>query len=89
MTGVGFFGTLLIGALAGWIAEKVTRSDMGLIANIVLGIIGSYIGSFLASVMGLELGEVFDGWFWGNLLVAALGAIILILVVRLIRGKRA
>ena len=28
--GVGFFGTILIGGIAGWIAEKVTRSDMGL-----------------------------------------------------------
>ena len=88
MTGVGFLGTLLIGALAGWIAEKVMASKMGLIKNVILGIVGSYIGSFVADALGLELGGVFQGWFWGNLIVSAAGASLLIWVVRLIRGKR-
>ncbi len=88
MTGVGFLGTLLIGALAGWIAEKVMASRMGLIRNIILGIVGSYIGSFIAEALGLELGGVFQGWFWGNLIVSAAGAILLIWVVRLVRGRR-
>ncbi len=88
MTGVGFLGTLLIGALAGWIAEKVMASKMGLIKNVILGIVGSYIGSFVADALGLEVGGVFQGWFWGNLIVSAAGAILLIWVVRLIRGKR-
>lgn len=87
--GVGFFGTLLIGGLAGWIAEKLTRSEMGLILNIVTGIIGAFIGAFLANALGLRLGEMFQGWFWGNLLVAVVGAVILILVVRMLRGSRA
>ncbi len=87
--GVGFFGTLLIGGLAGWIAEKLTKSDMGLILNIVTGIIGAFIGAFLANALGLRLGEVFEGWFWGNLLVAVVGAVILIVVVKMLRGSRA
>ncbi len=87
--GVGFFGTLLIGALAGWIAEKLTRSDMGLILNIVTGIIGAFIGALLANALGLRLGEVFQGWFWGNLLVAVVGAVILIIIVKMLRGSRA
>jgi len=87
--GVGFFGTLLIGGLAGWIAEKLTRSEMGLILNIITGIIGAFIGAFLANALGLRLGEMFQGWFWGNLLVAVVGAVILILIVRMLRGRRA
>ncbi len=87
--GVGFFGTLLIGGIAGWIAEKLTKSDMGLILNIVVGIIGAYIGAFLANALGLRLGEMFQGWFSGNLLVAVVGAVVLILVVRMLRGSRA
>lgn len=87
--GVGFFGTLLIGGLAGWIAEKLTRSDMGLILNIVTGIIGAFIGAFLANALGLRLGEVFQGWFWGNLLIAVIGAVILIMIVKMLRGSRA
>ena len=85
--GVGIFGTLLIGAVAGWIAEKVTGSNMGLIMNVITGIIGAYIGGFLANVAGLQLGEFFHGWFWGNVLVSAAGAIILLIVLKLLRGR--
>ena len=87
--GVGFFGTLLIGALAGWIAEKVTRGEHGLITNLIIGILGAYIGGFLANALGLRLGEVFHGWFWGNLLVSVVGAVLLILAYRLVVGRRA
>ena len=85
--GVGFFGTLFIGALAGWIAEKTTGSNHGLITNIIVGIAGAYIGAFLANALGIRLGEIFSGWFWGNLIVATAGAIILLYVYRLIRSR--
>ncbi len=52
------------------------------------GIIGAYIGAFLANAMGLQLGEVFSGWFWGNLLVAVVGAVILLTVLKLLRSSR-
>jgi uncharacterized membrane protein YeaQ/YmgE (transglycosylase-associated protein family) len=64
--GVGWIGTLFIGALAGWIAEKVMKADHGLLKNIIIGVIGSFIGAFLAnapgdqdrrSVPGLVLGQ--------------------------------
>jgi uncharacterized membrane protein YeaQ/YmgE (transglycosylase-associated protein family) len=87
--GGGLFGTLLIGALAGWIAEKVTRGEHGLITNLIIGILGAYIGGFLANALGLRLGEVFQGWFWGNLLVSVVGAVLLILAYRLVVGRRA
>ena len=87
--GVGWIGTLLIGGLAGWIAEKLTNSSMGLIMNIEVGIIGAYIGGFLANALGLRLGEIFSGWFWGNLLVAVIGAVILLVVVKMFRGRSA
>ena len=85
--GVGWIGTLFIGAIAGWIAEKVTKSDHGLLKNIIIGVIGSFIGAFLANALGIRLGEIFQGWFIGNLIVAAIGAIVLIYVLRLIRGR--
>ena len=50
----------MIGAVAGWIAEKLTRSDMGLFMNIIVGIIGAYIGGFLANAAGIQLGEFFQ-----------------------------
>ena len=85
--GVGWIGTLFIGALAGIIADKVMKSNHGLLMNIVIGIIGSYIGAFLANLLGIQLGEIFSGWFWGNLIVAAIGAVVLIWALRLVRGR--
>jgi uncharacterized membrane protein YeaQ/YmgE (transglycosylase-associated protein family) len=85
--GVGWIGTLFIGALAGIIADKVMKSNHGLLMNIVIGIVGSYIGAFLANALGIQLGEIFQGWFWGNLIVAAIGAVVLIWVLRLVRGR--
>jgi len=80
---VGFFGMLIIGILAGWIAEKVTASDHGLLTNLLVGIAGSFVGGTLAQLMGLQ----FEGWL-GNLLVAAVGAILLLFVWRAITAQR-
>jgi uncharacterized membrane protein YeaQ/YmgE (transglycosylase-associated protein family) len=85
---VGFWGTILIGILAGWIAEKVTGSNMGLIMNLITGIIGSWIGFFIANAAGIQLGEIFHGWFLGNLVVSAIGAIILLMLLKVLRGRR-
>ena len=65
MPGVGFFGMLVIGALAGWIAERAMNRDHSLLTNILVGIAGSFVGGTLASVIGAQ----FYG-FLGNLVVA-------------------
>jgi uncharacterized membrane protein YeaQ/YmgE (transglycosylase-associated protein family) len=78
-----FFGMLVIGILAGWIAEKVTASDHGLLTNLLVGIAGSFVGGTLAQLMNLQ----FQGWL-GNLLLAALGAILLLFVWRAITAQR-
>ena len=85
--GVGIFGTLLIGGVAGWIAEKLTGASHGLLTNIVIGIMGAFVGGWIANALNLQLGEVFDGWFWGNVLVSVVGAVLLITVYRMIRGR--
>jgi uncharacterized membrane protein YeaQ/YmgE (transglycosylase-associated protein family) len=81
MPGVGFFGMLIIGLLAGYIAEKVTASDHGLLTNLLVGIAGSFVGGTLASLLNID----FQGWL-GNLIVAAIGAILLLWVWRSFRG---
>ena len=83
MTGIGWIGSLIIGALAGWIAEKIMKSDQGLLMNIVLGILGALV---LNWILILVLGTTLGGWI-GQLIVAAAGACLLIFVVRLIRSK--
>ena len=73
MPGVGFFGMLLIGFLAGYIAEKATNRDHGLLTNILVGIAGSFVGGTLAGLLDFN----FYGFF-GNLIIATLGAILIL-----------
>ncbi|MEM8744739.1 MAG: GlsB/YeaQ/YmgE family stress response membrane protein [Pseudomonadota bacterium] len=77
MPGVGFFGMLVIGLLAGYIAEKVTASDHGLFTNLVVGIAGSFVGGTLANVLGIHVYG-----YLGSLITASVGAIILLFVWR-------
>jgi len=81
MPGVGFFGMLIIGILAGYIAEKVTASDQGLLTNLLVGIAGSFVGGSLASLLNVD----YQGWL-GNFLVATVGAVLLLWVWRRLRG---
>jgi uncharacterized membrane protein YeaQ/YmgE (transglycosylase-associated protein family) len=81
MPGVGFIGMLIIGIIAGYIAEKATASDHGLLTNLLVGIAGSFVGGNLATVLNVE----FYGWL-GNLLVASIGAILILWIWRAIRG---
>ena len=73
MPGVGFFGMLVIGFIAGYVAERAMNRDHGLFTNILVGIAGSFIGGTLAGVLGLN----YQG-FLGNLIVAVAGALILL-----------
>jgi len=84
MPGVGFIGMLIIGILAGYIAEKVTASDHGLLTNLLVGIAGSFVGGMLANVLNIQ----FYGWL-GNLLVASVGAILILWIWRSVRGPGA
>jgi uncharacterized membrane protein YeaQ/YmgE (transglycosylase-associated protein family) len=70
---------LIIGGVVGWIASKVMGTDgqMGVLANIIVGIVGSALGFWLAGVMGfLAYGML------ARLLVAVIGAVVLIFVLR-------
>jgi uncharacterized membrane protein YeaQ/YmgE (transglycosylase-associated protein family) len=83
MPGVGFFGMLVIGMIAGYMAEKVTASDHGLLTNLLVGIAGSFVGGALANLLNIE----FYGWL-GNLIVASVGAILVLWVWRRLRDRQ-
>ncbi|MBG1231563.1 GlsB/YeaQ/YmgE family stress response membrane protein [Aestuariivirga litoralis] len=85
--GLGFWGTILVGILAGWLAHTVMGGRGGIIWNLIIGVIGSWLGFFVAEKLNIHLGELFHGWFWGNLLVSAAGAIVLLFLLRLLRGR--
>ena len=80
---VGLIGFLVIGLLAGFIAEKVMNSNHGLLTNLIVGVIGAYLGPFLAGLLGIS----FAG-FLGSLLIATVGAIVFLFLLRLIKGRR-
>ncbi len=84
---VHFWGTIIIGILAGWLAHRVIGGRGGLIWNLIVGLIGSWIGFFVAGAAGVQLNQIFHGWFVGNLLVSAAGAIILLAILRVLRGR--
>lgn len=72
---------ILFGALAGWIASIIMKTDasMGAFANIVVGIIGAFLGGFVVqTVLGTSVG----GFNIVSLLVAILGAVILLAIVK-------
>jgi len=81
---VGWIAAIIIGGIAGWLAEQFMKSQMGLVMNIVLGIVGAAIASWLFSMVGVTFG----GWI-GYLIAGFIGACILIFIVRAIRGQTA
>ena len=71
--GVGFFGMLIIGFLAGWIAERAMNRNHGLLTNILVGIAGSFVGGTLAGLLNIQ----YFG-FLSNLIVAVVGAVVIL-----------
>ena len=81
---MGILATLIIGALAGWLGGVLYKgSGLGLIGNIVVGIIGSFVGFWLFGVLGISLGE---GWV-GSILTGAIGAVVILFLINLVFRK--
>lgn len=76
---------ILIGALAGWIASMIMKTDaqMGALANIVVGIIGAFIGGWVVSLFGVNVAE--GQLNIPSILTAILGACILLAILKAVR----
>lgn len=83
--GIGWIAAIIIGGIAGWLAEKVMKSDMGVIMNVAIGIVGAVIANAILAAVDVTLG---GGWV-GYLIAGFIGACILIWLARLVRGRRA
>lgn len=83
---MGIIGTLITGAIAGWLGGTIYKgSGLGLIGNIIIGILGSIVGYWI-------LGSVFDvatkdSWL-GAILTGAFGAIVILFLINLIFGGK-
>jgi uncharacterized membrane protein YeaQ/YmgE (transglycosylase-associated protein family) len=80
--GVGWIAAIIIGGIAGWLAEQFMKSGMGMLMNIILGIVGAAVASWLFGLVGISFGP---GWL-GYLIAGFIGAVLLIWIVRMVRG---
>jgi uncharacterized membrane protein YeaQ/YmgE (transglycosylase-associated protein family) len=76
---MGFILSLIVGGIVGWLASKVMKTDaqMGVIANILVGVVGSMLGFWLAGLLGFAAFGVV-----GRLIVSVAGAALLILILQ-------
>lgn len=71
---------LIIGAIAGWLATQVMGGGFGLIGDIILGIVGGFVAAYL-----FRGWAPFANWVANSIIMSAIGAIIVLFVVRLIK----
>lgn len=84
---MGLISWIVLGLLAGLIAKLIVpgRDGGGCILTAILGVVGALLGGFLATVLGF--GGI-SGFDWRSLGLAILGSILLLLLWRLVRGRR-
>ncbi|WP_035054664.1 GlsB/YeaQ/YmgE family stress response membrane protein [Andreprevotia chitinilytica] len=79
---MAFIGFILVGLVAGWLAGKIMGSGgFGVLGDIGVGIVGAMVGGFVFSHFGLHA----SGGFIGSVLVATVGAVILLAIIRAIK----
>ncbi|WP_041668110.1 GlsB/YeaQ/YmgE family stress response membrane protein [Acetobacterium woodii] len=81
---MGFLTWIILGGLAGWLASIMTKNnkDMGLIKNIVVGILGAVIGGYVFGFFGSTGVTGFNLW---SIFVASVGAVILLVIINLLK----
>jgi uncharacterized membrane protein YeaQ/YmgE (transglycosylase-associated protein family) len=86
----GWLGTIVIGGIAGWIASMVMKTDasMGLIANVVVGVVGALLANLVLPMFGIA-GTTDGSSFVRQLAVAFVGAVLVLFVFKLVTGRRA
>jgi len=87
MDGQSIIIILLLGALAGWLAGLITEGGgLGLLGNIVVGIIGGFIGYWLLPKVGVHINT---GTGWLNVVItSAIGGIVLLGLINILSGRR-
>lgn len=83
---MGILSWIIVGLIAGWLSGFVMKGHgFGLLGDIIVGVIGGLLGGWLASVI-FNVPKAMSGFNLGSILVAFLGAVLLLFVVRLFRG---
>jgi uncharacterized membrane protein YeaQ/YmgE (transglycosylase-associated protein family) len=83
MSGDSLLIIMVVGLLAGWLAGEIVQgTGFGIVGDLLIGIAGAFVGSWLLPQLGLHLGS----GMISAIINAAIGALLLLLVIRLIRG---
>jgi len=84
---MGLLAWIIVGLIAGWLAGLVMKGGgYGVIGNMILGIIGAIVGGFLASAL-FNIPDPLTGFNLTTLIVAFLGAVIVVAIVRALPGR--
>ena len=85
---MGILAWIVVGLIAGWLAGEIMRgSGFGLLGNIIVGIVGALLGGFLATAL-FNISDPLTGIDITSIIVAFLGSVVLLALLRLLRGAR-
>lgn len=82
MSGMGWLSFLIVGLVAGWIADKVMQRGHGLIENLVVGVVGAYLGALVFWFFGLAATGLV-----GALVIAVVGSVLLLAILGAVRKR--
>jgi len=80
---MNIFALIIVGAIAGFIADKLVKNTYGLVGDILIGIAGSFIGGWLFGLFGLEAAGLI-----GQVIAALVGAVVLLLVINWFKNRK-
>lgn len=83
---MGILSWIVVGLIAGWLAGAVMKGGYGLIGSIIIGIVGALIAGWVATPL-FGVADPVNGINPGSILAAFLGAVVLILILRLVSGR--
>jgi len=84
---MGLLSWVIVGAIAGWLSGMVMKGrGFGLLGNIIVGVAGGLLGGWLASLL-FKMADAVNGINIESIVVAFLGAIVLILIARALQGR--
>jgi uncharacterized membrane protein YeaQ/YmgE (transglycosylase-associated protein family) len=82
---VSILAWIMVGIIAGWLAERITGRSHGLLTNLIVGIIGAFIGGIIfSSLLGFQYSEGFNV---PSIVVATVGAVVLLAVLGGFRNR--
>jgi uncharacterized membrane protein YeaQ/YmgE (transglycosylase-associated protein family) len=84
---MGLLSWIIVGAIAGWLSGQVMKGrGFGLLGDIIVGVAGGLVGGWLASVL-LKIPDAVNGINVESILIAFVGSVLLIVVVRMFQGR--